>query len=132
MAKKSFSGGLASLLEPSVKSEPEIKEKNLDTSDKEVLPAKNASKNSLSSWTSSVSKRSARNGTRDGAIRMTFIVDEEMCNKIRALAFYDRVPIGIVLEDIVNAYLETLDPTNLENALSSYELASSARFKNKK
>ena len=86
MAKKSFSGGLSSLLgegnQPEAAAEP-----------KETKKPKAAKKE--------ITKTSQK-GTKENETRATFIVNEDLLEKMKALAYWDRV----LIKDIVNQALE--------------------------
>jgi hypothetical protein len=83
MAKKSFSGGLNSLLGDSKPAEaaPAVAEPK--------APKKEITKTS-------------QIGTKEKETRATFIVNEDLLEKMKALAYWDRV----LIKDIVNQALE--------------------------
>lgn len=83
MAKKSFSGGLNSLL-----GEPKQAEKAAGTEEPKV-PKKEITKTS-------------QIGTKDKETRATFIVNEDLLEKMKSLAYWDRV----LIKDIVNTAFE--------------------------
>ena len=83
MAKKSFSGGLNSLLGDAPKGEaaPVVAEPK--------APKKEITKTS-------------QIGTKEKETRATFIVNEDLLDKMKALAYWDRV----LIKDIINQALE--------------------------
>ncbi|SDY06287.1 hypothetical protein [Flavobacterium degerlachei] len=86
MAKKSFSGGLNSLLgdtKPSEPSEPTAEPKEPKAAKKEIT-------------------KSSQIGTKAKETRATFIVNEDLLEKLKALAYWDRV----LIKDIINQALE--------------------------
>jgi hypothetical protein len=83
MAKKSFSGGLNSLLG--------------DTKAPEQVQAMVETKASKKEIT-----KTSQIGTKENETRATFIVNEELLEKMKALAYWDRV----LIKDIINQALE--------------------------
>ena len=86
MSKKNFTGGLDSLL-----GEQPLKTKRgrPATSTREIT-------------------KSSQEGTKEGETRATFIVKEELVDKLKAIAYWDRMKIKDViasaLEEAVNKY----------------------------
>jgi hypothetical protein len=87
MSKKTFVGGLGSLLGDQPEKEKRGRPK---TQTKKVLS-------------------SSQEGTKENETRATFIVNEELLDKVKALAYWDRV----LIKDIVN--------TALLDAISKHE-----------
>jgi hypothetical protein len=85
MAKKSFTGGLNSLLGESQTTEavPAAAEPKAKAPKKEIT-------------------KSSQIGTKEKETRATFIVNEDLLEKMKALAYWDRV----LIKDIVNQALE--------------------------
>jgi hypothetical protein len=94
MAKKNFTGGLSSLLGDTPKSKPE----------EGAEPTQPASTPKEITKTSQI-------GTKANETRATFIVNEEVLAKVKAIAYWDRLDI----KDVVGLALA--------NYLSSYEKA---------
>jgi hypothetical protein len=80
MAKKSFSGGLNSLLG--------------DTKQPEQAAELKAAKKEIT--------KTSQSGTKVKETRATFIVNEDLLEKMKSLAYWDR----ILIKDIVNSALE--------------------------
>ena len=80
MAKKSFSGGLNSLLG--------------DTKQPEQAAEPKAAKKEIT--------KTSQSGTKVKETRATFIVNEDLLEKMKALAYWDRV----LIKDIVNSAIE--------------------------
>lgn len=81
MSKKDFSGGLNSLLGD----QPEIPKKGKGrpvTQFKEIT-------------------KSSQEGTKENETRATFIINEELLDKLKAMAYWDRV----LIKDVVNMAL---------------------------
>lgn len=83
MVKKSFSGGLNSLLGDTKPSEPTAEPKETKAAKKEIT-------------------KTSQIGTKEKETRATFIVSEDLLEKMKALAYWDRV----LIKDIVNAAFE--------------------------
>ena len=49
--------------------------------------------------------KTSQEGTRDGEIRATFIVKESLLEKIKAVAYWERVQIKTVVNDALESYL---------------------------
>ena len=84
MSKKSFSGGLNSLLGD----QPEKPKRGRPvTQTKEIT-------------------KSSQEGTKENETRATFIINEELLDKLKAIAYWER----LFIKDVVNtALLETVD-----------------------
>jgi len=83
MAKKSFSGGLSSLLGESNQPEQAAEPKEQKAAKKEIT-------------------KTSQIGTKEKETRATFIVHEDLLEKMKALAYWDRV----LIKDIVNTAFE--------------------------
>lgn len=90
MSKKSFSGGFESLLGNANEGENKPKVGRPKTQTKEVT-------------------KTSQDGTKENETRATFIVNEELLEKLKAIAYWDRV----LIKDVVNSALE--------EAVSKYE-----------
>ena len=87
MSKKNFTGGLNSLLGD----QPEKPKRGRPvTQTKEIT-------------------KSSQEGTKENETRATFIINEELLDKLKAIAYWDRV----LIKDVVN--------TALQDAVSKYE-----------
>lgn len=87
MSKKNFTGGLSSLLGD----QPEKPKRGRPvTQTKEIT-------------------KSSQEGTKENETRATFIVKEELLDKLKAIAYWDRV----LIKDVVN--------TALQEAVDKYE-----------
>lgn len=86
MSKKSFTGGLSSLL-----GDPDKPKKGRPvTQNKEIT-------------------KSSQQGTKENETRATFIVNEELLDKLKAIAYWERV----LIKDVV--------ATALQEAIAKYE-----------
>jgi len=103
MSKKSFKGGLDSLLGGSPE-EQEIK-KRFD----KVKPTAGRPKTKKT-----ITKESQR-GTKEGEIRATFILKESLVEKIKDMAYWERVQIkdfiGSLIEEAISRYEKKNGPT---------------------
>jgi hypothetical protein len=87
MSKKNFTGGLNSLLGD----QPEKPKRGRPvTQTKEIT-------------------KSSQEGTKENETRATFIINEELLDKLKAIAYWDRV----LIKDVVN--------TALQEAITKYE-----------
>jgi len=93
MSKKNFKGGLDSLLQPSVPvSEPKT----------ETPPQKKGRPKTV---TKEITK-SSQDGTKEGETRATFIVKEELLEKLKAVAYWERVMLKDILNTILQEYID--------------------------
>lgn len=83
MAKKSFSGGLSSLLGDTNQAEQAAEAKEPKAAKKEIT-------------------KTSQIGTKEKETRATFIVNEDLLEKMKSLAYWDRV----LIKDIVNNAFE--------------------------
>ena len=82
MSKKNFSGGLSSLLGENNKEVKATKVGRPKTQFKEIT-------------------KSSQEGTKENETRATFIVNEELLDKLKAIAYWDRV----LIKDVINTAL---------------------------
>lgn len=87
MSKKDFTGGLDSLLG--------------------AEPVK--SKRGRPKTSTKIITKSSQEGTKEGETRATFVVKEELLDKLKAIAYWDRV----LIKDVIN--------TALEDTVAKYE-----------
>ena len=87
MSKKNFTGGLNSLL-----------------GDQPEKPKRGRPKTSTR-----VITKSSQEGTKENETRATFIINEELLDKLKAIAYWDRV----LIKDVVN--------TALQDTVAKYE-----------
>ena len=90
MSKKDFTGGLSSLLGDHKEPKKEKKRGRPKTSTREIT-------------------KSSQEGTKEKETRATFIVNEDLLEKLKAIAYWDRV----LIKDVVN--------TALQEAVAKYE-----------
>ena len=83
MAKTNFSGGLNSLLGEPKQAERPAEQAEPKAAKKEIT-------------------KTSQKGTKEKETRATFIVNEDLLEKMKALAYWDRV----LIKDIVNAAIE--------------------------
>lgn len=88
MSKKDFTGGLSSLL-------GEIPEKTTNRGRPKV--------------STKITAKASEEGTKPGETRATFIVSKEILDKLKAMAYWDRM----MIKDVVN--------NALEGAIANYE-----------
>lgn len=93
MSKKNFTGGLNSLLgdEPTTTKQKATKLGRPVTQTKEIT-------------------KSSQEGTKDNETRATFIVNEEILDKLKSIAYWDRVLIKDVVNTALQEYLAKKKP----------------------
>lgn len=82
MSKKNFTGGLSSLLGENTKEDKTTKVGRPKTQFKEIT-------------------KSSQEGTKENETRATFIVNEELLDKLKAIAYWDRV----LIKEVINTAL---------------------------
>lgn len=87
MSKKSFNGGINSVLGETPE---QIKKRNSVTASKKIT-------------------KTSQRGTKENETRATFIVKEELLDKLKSIAYWDRV----LIKEVIN--------TALEEAVLKYE-----------
>ena len=103
MNKKTFTGGLNSLLGDNYKTTikaPETQKKEIEN--------KRAKVGRPITQFKEITK-SSQEGTKENETRATFIVNEDLLEKLKAIAYWDRV----LIKEVIN--------TALEDAISKYE-----------
>ena len=115
MSKKNFTGGLSSLLGEQV--EKPKKAKNYIENESVFFDLSNEDKAKREKEKRKVGRpqtvfktitKSSQEGTKENETRATFIVDEALLDKLKAIAYWDRVLIKEVinsaLQDVVAKY----------------------------
>jgi len=100
MNKKDFKGGLNTLMgETTTQITPEGAKEFLDTMIEEVDKVKRVGrpKTQFKEIT-----KSSQEGTKENETRATFIINEELLEKLKAIAYWDRV----LIKDVVNTALQ--------------------------
>jgi len=114
MGTKNFSGGLNALLEPSV--DKEKKETPVKKSEKtEPVQKKGRPRTNVKEV-----QKTSQEGTLPGETRATFIVNENMLEQLKAVAFWDRTSIKDVVHSAIGVYLSEKGDKYLNNALSEF------------
>lgn len=106
MAKKDFKGGLSSLL-----GDTPIKKEEQNNKDLEV---KKVQKKGRPKTVTKTITKTSQNGTKNGETRATFIVKEEQLDKLKALAYWERIQIKEVIHNVIEKYLEDYERENGE------------------
>ena len=98
MSKKSFTGGLGSLLgdQPETIQKETVNTVQAPTRGRPITNFKEVTK-------------SSQQGTKEGETRATFIVNEEILDKVKAVAYWDRTSIKEIIT------------TALEESIAKYE-----------
>lgn len=66
-------------------------------------------------------KKASAKGLRDGLTRYTFIVEEEQLEKIKALAYFDRLSMKEIASEILQSYLDKAGASKVNRALKEYK-----------
>lgn len=111
MAKKSFRGGLDSLLESTSEEEvtstsTKVAQKLLDGLDEIEQPARGLPRR--------------KDGTLPGETRATFIMKEDILEKLKALAYWERLQIKDLVEEMVVSYIDAKDNSYMKKVLTEY------------
>ncbi len=104
MAKKSFTRGLNSLLGEQPEQVDEVKKEQPAEKKEELKPtfmSKKSTKKEVEKEPKQEIKNSSKAGTKENETRATFIVNDELLEKLKGISYWDRVPI----KDLVNAAL---------------------------
>ena len=104
---KNFKGGLDSLLRDT-RSEDEIL-KNLPKKPRKPKTS-----------TREITKTS-QEGTREGETRATFILKEDLLEKVKAIAYWDRQQIKTVISDALESYLDKKGEKYMQTALNEFK-----------
>ena len=102
MSKKNFTGGLNSLLgeKPTAKKNKELNPENALKYLKELNKKVGRPVTQLKEIT-----KSSQEGTKEKETRATFIVNEDLLEKLKAIAYWDR----LLIKDVINtAFEETI------------------------
>ena len=111
MSKKNFSGGINSLLgeKPAKKKELTL-ETAKDFLDELSEATKDKPKVGRPKTQFKVMTKSTQQGTKENETRATFIVNEELLDKIKAIAYWDRVLVKDVLNIALQDYVDKKKP----------------------
>jgi len=103
MSKKNFTGGLNSLLGEKPTAKKNTKELNQENALK-YLKELNKKVGRPVTQTKEITK-SSQEGTKENETRATFIVNEDLLEKLKAIAYWDR----LLIKDVINtAFEETI------------------------
>ena len=123
MAKKSFGKGLDTILGSSVVDE-EFEEAPAIT--QEEKKPQGRPRTNMREITSTSQK-----GTKEGETRSTFIVNEKMLNRLKALSYWKRKQIKVLVHEALKAYFDIHSSEEIKRAEEEYHRSSDGRsFKN--
>jgi hypothetical protein len=100
MTKKNFKGGLDSLL-------GDVKIQEAKETAPQGRPKRGRPKQELKQIT-----KSSQEGTKVNETRATFIVNEEILDKLKAVAYWERILIKEVINTALQGYLEKYEKEN--------------------
>ena len=95
--KKNFTGGLSSLLGDTVQS------KQVETQPEPTPPITPTPKAII---------KTSQIGTKEGETRATFIVNEGLHEKIKAIAYWEREQIKDIINEALSSYVSRYEKTN--------------------
>lgn len=95
MAKKSFSGGLSSLLGETKQPEQAAEQAEPKAQKKEIT-------------------KTSQIGTKEKETRATFIVNEDLLEKLKSLAYWDRLLIKDIVNNAFEDYISRYEKKNGE------------------
>lgn len=104
MAKKSFTRGLNSLLGEQPAQVEEVKKEQPAEKKEELKPTFRVSKvteKEEKKQPKTVVQNTSKAGTKENETRATFIVNDDLLDKLKGISYWDRVPI----KDLVDAAL---------------------------
>jgi len=123
MAKKSFGNGLNSILGSSV-IDQEIEEAPAIT--QEEKKPQGRPRTNMREITNTSQK-----GTKEGETRSTFIVNEKMLNRLKALSYWKRKQIKVLMHEALKVYFDTHSSEEIRRAEEEYNQSNDGRsFKN--
>lgn len=88
MSKKDFKGGLDSLLRPSAPTEPQPKRRGRPQTSTRIIT------------------KSSQEKTKEGETRATFIVREDLLERLKDIAYWDRIMIKEAVNTALQDYLD--------------------------
>lgn len=104
MGKKNFNHGLNSLLgsprEPISEPEPIAIERNANTQ----VVTKNPEQRTKGS--------TVKAGLKEGETRATLILNESVIDKLKAIAYWDRITLKTVVDDALQAFIDNYEKNN--------------------
>ncbi len=94
MAKKNFNQGINSLLGSNREiSDNQEQENNFTSFQKEI-------------------KGSVKAGLKEGETRATLILNEDIVSKLKAVSYWDRVPLKVIMNNALNAFIISYEEKN--------------------
>jgi hypothetical protein len=99
--KKNFNQGINSLL----LNTREVKEDTPETNVLEDLKDSEGEKNKEV-------KGSVKAGLKEGETRATLILNEVVINKFKAISYWDRVPLKVIMDDALSVFLNRYEEKN--------------------
>jgi hypothetical protein len=116
MSKKNFTGGINSLLGdgPKKKTRTRFQTEIEETPIKESLETIELRKRGRPQTQFKEITKTSQEGTKENETRATFIINEDLLEKLKAIAYWDRV----LIKDVVN--------TALQDTIAKYEKKSGA------
>lgn len=111
---KNFTGGLESLLKET--NTPLLQEREEKIVEEEVVPKLGRPKTNNRTITST-----SQLGIKEGETRATFIVNEDLLEKLKALSYWRRKQIKATLQDALEVYFGSISPAEFKQAEKAYK-----------
>jgi hypothetical protein len=108
MSKKNFSSGIDALFNDAKEQKKEEGVKRIGAMFNELtdlLKAEESTKKGRPKTSTKVVTKSTQEGTKEGEARATFIVREDLLEKVKLLAYWERVKIKDVLNDALAEHI---------------------------
>ncbi len=113
MSKKSFSGGINSLLGDNTES------KKVHTDNKAPVGRRKTQFKEIT--------KSSQEGTKENETRATFIVNEDLLEKVKAIAYWDRALLKEVINHALENYIKVKNPKPRPEEIRKKEQADTQR-----
>jgi hypothetical protein len=65
--------------------------------------------------------KTSQEGTKEGETRATFIIKEDLLEKVKAIAYWDRQQIKSVISDALESYLDKKGEKYMQTALNEFK-----------
>jgi hypothetical protein len=105
---KNFKSGLDSLLQ-----DTRLEEVPDETPEKAVRGRPKTSTREIT--------KTSQEGTKEGETRATFIIKEDLLEKVKAIAYWDRQQIKSVISDALESYLDKKGEKYMQTALNEFK-----------
>ena len=122
MTKKNFTTGLNSVLRDTGTTEAQPTEKK--ESSEEIPKTAEAQPTEEKQSRKEITK-TTQEGTYEGEIRATFIINEAKLEKLKALAYWERTKQKDLIDQAIDMLLKSKDPELLEKSINEFQKVNS-------